>query len=607
MAYYVASGLDRYGGDDGQTIYHRSNFGAAFDLNNKTLFYYLCFAVLLAALYFVWRLVNSRFGMVIRGTRSNERRMRAIGFPTFRYKLVCFVIGGAICGLAGALLANHTNFISPAMMHWTRSGDLIVMAVLGGMQALFGPLIGAMDVPPARRRPVARYPNIRIYSWGRYCLRLRSTSTAASMDCSEARVVAAALAEPLLEIDALTKRFGGVTASDNISLKVPKGELHAIIGPNGAGKTTLIGQLAGEITPDAGRIVFDGSDITALPVHRRSQIGLARSFQITSLFPDFTALDNVALAVQAHAGHSFRFWRDARSDDALRQPAREVLDELGLSARADIRVANLSHGERRQLEIAMALVTQPRLLLLDEPMAGMGPDESARLVDTLRQLKGSFTILLIEHDMDAVFALADRISVLVYGRIIASGDAATIRTIRQCAKPISASMKPQGRGRDRETEREPRMAEALLELRDVETSYGLSRVLFGVSLSIASGEMVSLLGRNGMGKTTTVRSIMGLTPALGGSIHFAGTDIRDLPPYRVAKLGLGLVPEGRQVFPNLTVRENLVRLQSIAATHRVRGHSIGFRNFSRASPNAGIRWRTSCPAASSKCSRSGGP
>jgi branched-chain amino acid transport system ATP-binding protein len=233
--------------------------------------------------------------------------------------------------------------------------------------------------------------------------------------------------DALLIIDALAKRFGGVTASDNISLNVPKGELHAIIGPNGAGKTTLIGQLAGEITPDSGRIIFDGSDITTLPVHRRSQIGLARSFQITSLFSDFSALDNVALAVQAHAGHSFRFWRDARGESALRQPARECLDRLGLGARADVPVARLSHGERRQLEIAMALVTRPRLLLLDEPMAGMGPDESARLVETLRQLKGTLTILLIEHDMDAVFALADRISVLVYGRIIASGDAAAIK------------------------------------------------------------------------------------------------------------------------------------------------------------------------------------
>jgi branched-chain amino acid transport system ATP-binding protein len=233
--------------------------------------------------------------------------------------------------------------------------------------------------------------------------------------------------DTLLEIDALIRRFGGVIASDAISLAVRKGELHAIIGPNGAGKTTLISQLAGEIAPDAGRIRFDGRDITALPTYLRSQLGLARSFQITSLFLDFTALDNVALAVQAHAGHSFHFWRDARSAAELRAPARAALARAGLAARADVLVSKLSHGEHRQLEIAMALATSPRMLLLDEPMAGMGPDESARMVNTLRELKRELTILLIEHDMEAVFALADRITVLVYGRIIASGSPEAIR------------------------------------------------------------------------------------------------------------------------------------------------------------------------------------
>ena len=235
------------------------------------------------------------------------------------------------------------------------------------------------------------------------------------------------MAEALLAIDNLTKRFGGVVASDRISLSLTRGELHAIIGPNGAGKTTLIGQLTGEIAPDTGSIRFEGRDITALAAHRRSAIGLARSFQITSLFVDFTALDNVALAVQAHAGHSFRFWRNARADSALREPARAALAGVGLAERATVLVADLSHGERRQLEIAMALATRRRMLLLDEPMAGMGPEESARLVETLRRLKGSLTILLIEHDMDAVFALADCISVLVYGRIVASGEPSAIR------------------------------------------------------------------------------------------------------------------------------------------------------------------------------------
>jgi branched-chain amino acid transport system ATP-binding protein len=235
------------------------------------------------------------------------------------------------------------------------------------------------------------------------------------------------VADPLLQIEGLSKRFGGVVASDNILLDVRPKELHAVIGPNGAGKTTLIGELTGEVAPDAGRIHFDGTDITGLPVYRRSALGLARSFQVTSLFLDFTVLDNVALAVQAHAGHSFHFWQKAREEIALRDPARAALARVGLGSRADVIAANLSHGEQRQLEIAMALANLPRLLLLDEPMAGLGAEESARMVKLLRELKQQFPILLVEHDMEAVFALADRITVLVYGRVIASGLPADIR------------------------------------------------------------------------------------------------------------------------------------------------------------------------------------
>ena len=242
------------------------------------------------------------------------------------------------------------------------------------------------------------------------------------------------MTEPLLRVEGLAKHFGGVIATDNVSLEVATGELHAIIGPNGAGKTTLIGQLAGEIIPDAGRVIFAGEDITGLAVPLRSARGLARSFQITSLFPDFTALDNVALAVQAHAGHSFRFWQAARNAAELREPARAALSRVGLATRADVVVAELSHGEHRQLELAMALATKPRLLLLDEPMAGLGPEESARMVELLRELKREVTILLIEHDMTAVFALADRITVLVYGRVIASGAPAEIRANAEVRK-----------------------------------------------------------------------------------------------------------------------------------------------------------------------------
>ena len=232
---------------------------------------------------------------------------------------------------------------------------------------------------------------------------------------------------PLLSTDRLVKRFGGLVATDSVSIDVLPGEIHALIGPNGAGKTTLVGQLTGNVTPDSGTIRFAGQDVTRLKTHARVALGLARSFQITSVLREFTALENVALAVQAHAGHSFRFLRDARSDESLRGPARTRLEEVGLGDRAATLAAALSHGEQRQLEIAMALAGDPKLLLLDEPMAGMGAEESQRMIGFLRALKGRRAMLLIEHDMDAVFQLADRITVLVYGRAIASGTPAEIR------------------------------------------------------------------------------------------------------------------------------------------------------------------------------------
>jgi branched-chain amino acid transport system ATP-binding protein len=239
------------------------------------------------------------------------------------------------------------------------------------------------------------------------------------------------MAEILLEARSLRKSFGALVATDGVDFDVREGETHAVIGPNGAGKTTFIKQLSGELHPDEGSIRFAGEEITGLPSQRRTRKGLSRSFQITSVYRDFSALDNVALAVQAHAGHSFRFWNAARQDRSLTGPALEILKSVGLGGRKDVLAAELAHGEQRQLEIAMALATQPRLMLLDEPVAGMGTDESARMVELLATLKGrdagAKTIVLVEHDMDAVFSLADRISVLVYGRIIATGTPAEIR------------------------------------------------------------------------------------------------------------------------------------------------------------------------------------
>lgn len=232
----------------------------------------------------------------------------------------------------------------------------------------------------------------------------------------------------LLKVSALNKSFGGVKATDNVDLEVKLHELHAIIGPNGAGKTTLISQLCGTLKSDGGSIRFDDVNITAKPAHRRAGLGITRSFQITSLLMSMSVIDNVALAVQARSGHSFRFIKAARNVSSLREGAMGALTQVGLEARADDQTSTLSHGEHRQLEIAVALATNAKLMLLDEPMAGLGPQESETMIGFLKKLKGSRTILLIEHDMDAVFALADRISVLVYGKIIATGTPDEIRS-----------------------------------------------------------------------------------------------------------------------------------------------------------------------------------
>ena len=235
------------------------------------------------------------------------------------------------------------------------------------------------------------------------------------------------MSESVLKVTGLTKRFGALIANEDIDLEVTAGELHAVIGPNGAGKTTFISQLAGELQPNQGRIALNDRDVTAMPVHKRALLGLSRSYQITSIIPSFTALENVALAAQAVDGNSYKFWRPAKSIDRLNEKAAAILEEIGIGDRQNLLASNMAHGEHRQLEIAMAMATDPKLLLLDEPTAGMGPAATESMIGFLRTLKGRYSILLIEHDMDVVFSLADRISVLVNGRCIATDQPDQIR------------------------------------------------------------------------------------------------------------------------------------------------------------------------------------
>jgi len=230
-----------------------------------------------------------------------------------------------------------------------------------------------------------------------------------------------------LQTEGLVKRYGALLVTDEVSLDIRAGELHAVIGPNGAGKTTLINQLSGELRSDEGRIVFDGADITALPVHARARGGLLRSYQITSIFEEFSVLENAVLAALAARRHAWAFWKPMLADAQLRRAAEDAIAAAGLALQSEVPAGELAYGQRRQLELAMTLAAQPKFLLLDEPMAGMSAQESAAVTELLRQLKRRYTILLVEHDMDAVFSLADRITVLVYGRVMFSGTPDEIR------------------------------------------------------------------------------------------------------------------------------------------------------------------------------------
>jgi branched-chain amino acid transport system ATP-binding protein len=232
----------------------------------------------------------------------------------------------------------------------------------------------------------------------------------------------------VLELANVSKHFGGVFATDDVTLDVKRGEVHALIGPNGAGKTTLVAQISGDLASDSGTIVFEGADVTHAPQHRRVRAGLARSYQVTSIFRRLSVLDNLALAVQARSGSSFSFWRPVASESALADEARALAAQIGLSAREGAVAATLAHGEQRALEVGLALATRPKLVLLDEPTAGMGPEESQAMIALVERIRSQVAVLLVEHDMDAVFRLADRISVLVSGRVIASGAPEAIRS-----------------------------------------------------------------------------------------------------------------------------------------------------------------------------------
>ena len=444
MAFYAVQSIPAFGGSDGFALAQPNSILAGWDAGDAGVLFYVAMALLLLTLFGLQRLVRSRFGQVIQAGRDNERRLASTGIASYPYQLTAMTISGGLAGLAGALLVNLTGFVSPSLMNWVVSGELLMMVIIGSAATLVGPILGAAlfvlfeqvlsDLTAHWMLILGPILIVRVLFLKDGIHGLLPKASRAHPPKPPAGVVPAAPGHTAsggsaagIEIRKLCKHYGALQVTDDVTLNILPGEMHALIGPNGAGTTTLIRQIGGEIAADSGGIFFGGQDITRLPVHARARMGMARSFQITSIFNSFSAESNVAMAVQAASGGCFRCWTPAEDLGELRQPARESLQRVGLGDRGAVPSAAMSHGEHRQLELAMALAAKPKVLLLDEPMAGLGQEDSAQMVALLRSLKGKYAILLVEHDMDAVFALADRISVLAAGRIIASGSPKEIR------------------------------------------------------------------------------------------------------------------------------------------------------------------------------------
>ena len=589
------------GGENGLGGLTRANWIGA-DLENRWVYYALVASVGLATVYGLSRFHASPIGSVLNAVRENEQRAQFIGYPTARYKLVAFVLSSVLTGLAGVLFAFHHRFASADPTAVSFSGELLAMVIIGGMRSLLGPALGALFYILFREYLsiwtahwlwffgllfvgfIVFSPSGLVGVWQRLTAPLRKRQIEAA--AMSGRAIEHGVELPafvrahatdtgvVLAADGLAKSFGGIRAVRDASVAVGARSLHALIGPNGAGKTTLFNLISGLVPPDRGSVMLAGADITGAAPHRIVAAGVARSFQITNLFPALTVHENLRLAVQARARGRFNGWTKTAAVEPVMQETAQLIRFLGLSGIERAEAGELSYGGQRLLDMGLALACAPRVLLLDEPLAGLAAAERERVAQLVKRISSDLPVLLVEHDIDRVFALADRVTVMNDGKVLFEGNAADARS-SEAVREIyigsgTAALAATARG-----SAERAAAPALLALDAVDAFYGKSHIIRSVALTVHEHEIVALLGRNGAGKSTLLKTIIGTVAPSNGTIALGDLPLAGLPAWRIARLGVGYVPQGRALFAGMSVRDNL----ALARLKRL-GTSVG----------AGVAW-----------------
>ena len=537
----------------------------------------ICFAAVLA----LWRFHRSPLGSVLVAIRENEQRARFIGYPTNRVKLAAFVASATLTGVAGMLLAFNNRMTSAEPISVAFSGELLAMVIIGGMRSFLGPALGALFFVIFRdslSRVTENWllvfgvlfvafivfsPTGLVGLYERLTARWRKVVDGdAAMSARLAGTVAlpAFLRPPpvgdavVLEAQGLVKQFGGIQAVRDMSLRVRDRTLHALIGPNGAGKTTAFNLISGLFTPDQGTVRLAGQAIAGQSPEQITLAGIGRSFQITNLFASLTVAENVRLAVQSRHARRFAVWLDAASLKDVNRDAAEVVRTMGLGGVETAPAASLSYGGQRLLDMALALATRPRVLLLDEPLAGLAAAERERVGQLIKGISAELPVLLVEHDIDRVFALADHVTVMNDGEVLVDG---TVDDARHSPRVQAVYIGAGSHALAAVERASAARATTLLRLEGVNTFYGKSHILRDVSLSVHHHEIVALLGRNGAGKSTLLKTIIGVSAPASGSIVLGDEALARRPSAEIARRGVAYVPQGRGLFAGMSVAENM--------------------------------------------------